>query len=95
MYLILNISQDVVSRIITAHLQRPLPSPMRLDGEGYVLTASECAYSDSLPMGLNVASTEHTAWTFGREKVKFFWGEEAIVPCRDKWTFCFASLTPE
>ncbi|KAI0724974.1 hypothetical protein C8Q72DRAFT_786397, partial [Fomitopsis betulina] len=65
---------DIVSRIITAHLQHPLPSPMRLDGEGYILTA------------------KHTPWTFGREKVKFFWGEESILPCRDKWSFFFASL---
>ena len=81
-----------MSRIITAHLQHPLPSPMRLGGEGYVLTASERAYSDYVPMVLNCLSAEHTSWTFGREKVKFFLGEEVIVPCKDKWSFFFASL---
>ena len=74
MSLLLDIMQDVVTRIITAHLQHPLPPSIRLDGEGYALTASERAYSHFFSHGINVSSAEHTLWTFGREKVKFFQG---------------------
>ncbi|KAH9933828.1 uncharacterized protein B0H18DRAFT_1115195 [Fomitopsis serialis] len=36
---------DIVTRIVTAHLHNRLPSPMFLEGDGYVLTAKHTAWT--------------------------------------------------
>ncbi|KAI0935097.1 hypothetical protein AcW1_009318 [Taiwanofungus camphoratus] len=33
--------------------------------------------------------TNHAKWPFGKEKLKFWWGEHSVMACSEKWVFVF------
>ncbi|KAH9833152.1 uncharacterized protein C8Q71DRAFT_191897 [Rhodofomes roseus] len=52
---------NLVTRVITAHLQHPLPSPMCFQGESYVLTAKHAAWT---------FGSERVRFSWGPEEIK-------------------------